>query len=101
MKKALQRRIEIICGIAALKYGEEVFRDIEITFKRNLPEDINSTIAIVNSLKGTVSDATLLAQLPFIQDVNAELAALEDQKKQNMTLYNFGSTTGFEEDEEE
>ena len=101
MKKALQRRIEIICGIAALKYGEEVFRDIEITFKRNLPEDINSTIAIVNSLKGTVSDATLLAQLPFIQDVNAELAALEDQKKQNMSLYNFGSTTGFEEDEEE
>ena len=101
MKKALQRRIEIICGIAALKYGEEVFRDIEITFKRNLPEDINSTIAIVNSLKGTVSDATLLAQLPFIQDVNAELAALENQKKQNMSLYNFGSTTGFEEDEEE
>lgn len=28
MKKALQRRVEIICGIASLKIGEEVFRDI-------------------------------------------------------------------------
>ncbi len=61
MKKALQRRVELICGIASMKLGIDVFRDIEITFKRNIPEDITSTVNIVNSLKGTVSDATLLA----------------------------------------
>lgn len=100
MKKALQRRIEIICGIASLKLGEEVFRDIAIEFRRNIPEDITSTINVVNSLKGTVSDATLLAQIPFVSDVNGEIEALAAQKEANMALYNF-STTGSEEEDEE
>jgi SPP1 family phage portal protein len=99
MKKALQRRIEIICGIASLKLGEEVFRDIEIDFKRNIPEDINSTVQLVNALKGTVSDATLLGQLDFITDVNAEIEAVQEQKAANMELYSFGAP-GFEEEEE-
>ena len=99
MKKALQRRIEIICGIASLKLGEEVFREIEITFKRNIPEDLTSTINIINSLKGTVSDATLLAQLPFITDVNAELEAVQEQKMTNMELYSFGTPGAADEEE--
>ena len=90
MKKALQRRVEIICGIATLKFGEEVFRDIEIDFKRNIPEDYTTTIALVNSLRGVVSDATLLRQLPFVDDVNEELAAIQEQKANNMSLYSFG-----------
>ena len=98
MKKALQRRVEIICGIASLKLGEEVFRDISIDFKRNIPEDYTSIINMINSLKGTVSDSTLLSLLPFVEDVNAELAAVQEQKQANMALYNFGSS--IEGDEE-
>ena len=92
MKKALQRRIEIICGIASLKLGEEVFRDIKIVFKRNIPEDLSTNIELVNKLKGSVSDATLLSQLPFITDINAELEALNKQKAENMALYDFGAS---------
>ena len=91
MKKALQRRIEIICGIASMKLGEELFRDIEITFKRNIPEDTTATINKINSLKGTVSDATLLGELDFITDVNKELEAIKKQKQENMALYSFGT----------
>ena len=100
MKKALQRRVEIICGIASLKYGEEVFRDIEITFKRNIPEDMSSIVNLVNALKGSVSDATLLSQIPFITDVNAELEALQEQKAANMALYSFGGSVAEEEEDE-
>jgi SPP1 family phage portal protein len=100
MKKALQRRIEIICGIASLKLGEEVFRDIEIEFKRNVPVDEASQINMVNSLKGVVSDATLLSQLDFVTDVNAELEALQEQKAANMELYGF-TPPGQSEDEVE
>lgn len=100
MKKALQRRVEIICGIASLKLGEEVFRDIDIDFKRNIPEDLTSVINLVNSLKGSVSDATLLAQIPFIDDVNAELEALQKQKEDNMALYGFESPTEAAETDE-
>lgn len=101
MKKALQRRIEIITGIASLTLGEEVFRDVEISFKRNIPDDITSTIAIVNALKGVVSDKTLLRQLPFISDVNAELVALQEQKEANMALYNFGGNDANDEENNE
>ena len=100
MKKALQRRIEILCGVAALKLGEQVFRDIEIEFKRNIPEDITATINVINALKGTVSDATLLSQLDFIPDVNAELEAVQEQRQANMALYSFGPTPGEDEEEE-
>jgi SPP1 family phage portal protein len=101
MKKALQRRVEIICGIASLKLGEAIFRDIDIEFKRNIPEDNTSIINMINALKGTVSDATLLSQLPFIDDVNAEIEALDAQKQANMQMYGFGLTTGAAESEEE
>jgi len=100
MKKALQRRVEIICGIASLMLGEEIYRDIEISFKRNIPEDLTATINMINSLKGSVSDATLLAQLPFITDVNAELEALQEQKAANMELYGFGLTAAADDTED-
>ena len=100
MKKALQRRVEIICSIASLKLGEDVYRDIEISFKRNIPADTAATIQLINSLKGTVSDATLLGQLDFITDVNAELEAVKAQKEENMELYSFG-TPGIEQEDEE
>ena len=101
MKKALQRRIEIISGIASLKLGEEVFTDIDIEFKRNIPEDLSSTINLINTLKGTVSDATLLSQLPFISDVNGELEAVQAQKKANIETYGFGLVGGSANEEED
>ena len=77
-----------------------MWRDVNINFVRNLPINLTETIQLVNALKGTVSDATLLAQLPFIDDVAAELEALEKQKAANMELYGFGSI-GTEEEEDE
>lgn len=99
MKKALQRRVEIICGIASLKLGEEVFRDIQIEFKRNIPEDLTSLMNVVNTMKGTVSDSTLLGMLPFVEDVNAEIEAVEAQKQKNMEMYSF-APVAVQDDEE-
>lgn len=89
MKKALQRRVEIICGIASLKLGESVFRDIEITFKRNVPVDETSIVNTVTKLQGVVSNETLLSQIPFVTDINAEMEALEQQKAEELALYSF------------
>lgn len=103
MKKALQRRIEIICGIASLKMGEEVFRDIEIDFVRNVPADETAQINMVNSLKGIVSDETLLSQLDFIADPAAEVEKVNEQKQANMSMYALtpGGSLFDDEDEEE
>lgn len=101
MKKALQRRVEIICGVASLKYGEEIFRDINIQFTRNVPADEAAIVNMISSLQGLVSDATLLSQVPFVSDVQAELEAVQEQKTANMELYGFGNITGADTEEEE
>lgn len=92
MKKALQRRVEIICGIASLKLGEDVFQDVQIDFIRNIPTDNSEVVNLVNSLKGIVSDATLLGLIPMVSDVNAELEAVKKQRESELSLYNFGDS---------
>ena len=89
--KALQRRIELICNVLKLKATDAVWRDIKINFVRNLPVNLTELIQLINTLKGTVSDKTLLSQLPFITDVEAELEAVAEQKAANMALYAFGA----------
>ena len=89
--KAIQRRIELICNILDMKASDAIWRDININFVRNLPVNTAETVQLINSLKGTVSDKTLLSQLPFIDDVQAELEAVKAQKEENMSLYNFSS----------
>ena len=87
--KAIQRRIELICNILHLKASDTVWRDVNINFVRNLPVDLTETINLVNSLKGSVSDATLLSQIPFVTDVQSEIEAVRAQKEKEASLYNF------------
>lgn len=102
MKKALQKRIELICEVLNLKGEETLWRDIHIQFTRNLPSNLLETTQIVNSLRGLVSDETLLSLLPFVSDAAAEIDKLNAQKEANMSLYNFSSgNTDEEEDVDE
>lgn len=87
--KALQRRIELICNVLNLKASDATWRDININFVRNLPINLTETVNLVNSLKGIVSDSTLLAQLPFIKDISAELEAIKKQKEEEVKIYDF------------
>lgn len=95
MKKALQRRIELICGILSISLTEveELWREVQITFTRNLPSDLTQTVQIVNQLRGVVSQETLLTLLPFVQDVDEEMRRVQEEKEQNMELYNFSSVS--------
>ena len=93
MTKALQKRLELICEILNLTSGEQMWRDVEITFTRNLPVDLAETANLVNTLKGTVSDRTLLSLLPFVSDIDKELEMVEESKLRNMELYSFSSNS--------
>lgn len=86
MTKALQKRIELICEILKLTDSNSTWRDINITFTRNLPVDELAKAQLINQYRGLVSDATLLANIPFVRDVQAELDKLAQQ---NTSLYNF------------
>ena len=81
MKKALQKRIELLAEILELVDSEKVWRDIDIVFTRNLPIDLNETVNVINGLKDLVSDETLLTLLPFVKDPEKELQKIEEQRK--------------------
>ena len=98
MIKALQRRIELLCSILTLTNGEDVWRDIQIIFTRNLPIDYQDLTSMVNQLRGLVSQKTLVSQIPFITDVDAEMELVEEENAANASLYNFTSGTDKEEE---
>ena len=92
MKKALQRRLELISAILGLigSTEEALWREAQITFTRNLPADLTQTVQIVNQLRGIVSQETLLTLLPFVQDVDEEMERVKAEKEESMELYSFG-----------
>lgn len=99
MRKALQKRIELICAILKIKGSETLWRDVKIQFTRNLPINIEETANIVNSLRGIVSDETLITLLPFINDPEAEIERLKRQEQGRMSMYSFNSSFGTEQDD--
>ena len=100
MTKTLQRRIELICHIINMVGGDDAWRDIQIIFTRNLPMDSAEIVNEINGLRGLVSTKTLISQLPFITDIDAEMEALQEEKQQNIDLYGFNIDREVEEDEE-
>ena len=101
MKKALQRRLELISSILGLigSTEETLWREAQITFTRNLPADLTQTVQIVNLLRGVVSQQTLLTLLPFVQDVDEEMERVRAEKEESMELYNFSNISEDDDDE--
>lgn len=90
-RKALQKRVSLINSI--LELIDSDFYLVDISFKHNLPTSITDTVNMVNSLRGLVSDETLLAQLPFIKDVEEELARVREEEESFGSGY--GNVTSF------
>lgn len=79
-KKALQRRIELICNILNLMGGDYDYTLFDMTFTRNIPVNATEAADLVNKISGIVSEETALSQLPFITDVQEEIERLKAER---------------------
>lgn len=96
-KRGLQKRIELLCNYMALKNGAVYdWRDMEMTFTRNIPTNILETVNMATSLAGIVSTETMLSVIPFINDPAREMERIEAEKNAYVDLNNY-----YEEPEEE
>lgn len=85
-KKGLQRRLELLTSIMSVTQSINIdWRAIDITFTRNLPVNEDELSTMINALNGIVSKKTLVSQLPFVEDAEAEIAQLE--KETANTIY--------------
>ena len=91
-KKALQRRISLLNRVLELVDTDACA--VDVSFKHNLPTSILDTVDMVNSLRGLVSDETLLAQIPFVTDVDAEVERIERQNEPYLDPYERVSADG-------
>lgn len=83
-RKGLRKRIRIFCNYLAL-HGKSVDpAGITMTFTRALPKNLLEISQIVANLWGKVSRKTLLSQVPFVDDVDEELKALDEEAEENL-----------------
>ncbi len=97
-KKGLRKRLRIFAGW--LYTSRQITIDtggITPTFTRALPKNLLEISQIVANLWGKVSKKTLLSQVPFVDDVDSEISALEKETeeavKQQQAMFGLGSNT--------
>lgn len=95
-KRGLQRRFELLCNIWDVK-GRGMFdwRDLQISFRRALPQNLLEVAQTLSELGGVISDETKRAQLPMDIDEEIEKQRILDQRKESMSLYQ--TPEGYEE----
>lgn len=90
-KKGLQQRLEKIVHVLNIKNvnGEYDYRTIEITFNRNVPQDLAQVADPISKLRDLVSDETLLSLIPGITNPKGEL-----EKRDNERIDTYGQLGG-------
>lgn len=95
-EKALYQRLKILLHLLQYQYESNVslLDNITITFSKNLPTDYTNIIDAVVKLKGIVADETILKQIPFVEDVEAEMQKINEQAERDADLYGFKNNAG-------
>ena len=88
-KRGLQQRLELMSMINSMLREGFDWRAIDIIFTRNIPSNDTDIANMVNTLKDIVSEETLLAQIPFVDDVQTELEKLKAEREENKELNPF------------
>jgi SPP1 family phage portal protein len=95
-KRGLQRRAELLCNIWDVKgRGSFDWRDLQISFRRALPQNLLEVAQTLSELGSVISDETKRAQLPMDIDEDVEKERIKQQRQENMALYAVPS--GYEE----
>ena len=95
--EALRERLRLFANFVYVR-GSRVLDvdDVTITLSRALPVNELEIAQMVTTLQGLVPDAMLLAQVPFVDDVNTALDELakqkEQQAKRDAEMYGFAET---------
>lgn len=72
-KKALQRRLELICNVLGVMGQDYNYMDIDITFSRNIPANLVEVADVLTKVGHLLSQETQIAMLPIDANPKSEL----------------------------
>jgi SPP1 family phage portal protein len=84
----------INCHLANTHVGDFEGEDVEIIFNRDIMINEADVINNIKNSVGILSDETLIAQHPWVDDPAEELERVKKQKEENMDLYGDGAFGG-------
>lgn len=97
-KKALQRRLELITNMLNFLGGNYDYKDVEITFHRNMPQNVSEIASMISTLRGFLSDETLMNMLPNIKNAQDEIEKRDEEERKAMSTYTSSSYQNLKED---
>ena len=69
--------------------GDFTNEDVEIIFNRDMMVNESQIIADINASSNILSRKTLIANHPYVSDVDAELKQIDEETQENMETYGF------------
>ena len=81
-KKGLRKRLRIFAHWLSVKGKNVDISGIKTIFTRCMPKNLLEISQWVSNLWGKVSRKTLLSQIPFVDDVEAELTAVNEEEEE-------------------
>ena len=103
-RKGLQKRMELFCNYLNMQAIAQDASSVVPTFSRSLPKNLQELAATLSTMRDFVSMKTLIKQIPFVEDPDAELEEVKEEKaeavRQQQELFAQGANTPPEDDEE-
>ena len=99
-KRGIRQRIAIFAHYLGMQQIALEAHSIVPQFSRGLPKNLLELSQVINNLEGKVSLRQLISLLPFVEDPDAELEDLEEEKEKNMERVPFFNQVNTKPNEE-
>lgn len=99
-KRGLRQRISIFAKYMGLQQIALDANSIVPQFSRGLPKNLLELSQVINNLEGKVTLRQLISLLPFVEDPDAEIEALSEEKEKNMERVPFFNKVNTKPEEE-
>jgi SPP1 family phage portal protein len=93
-RKGLRRMFKVLCSKWNKANDKLDYLDIMFSFNRKLPVDLSYAGDVLNKLSPYLSQQTLLSQLEFVSDPNAEMERKRQEEEENNRVFGFTEEEG-------
>lgn len=84
IEKSLRKGFKLFCTLSTNTSDKDAWKQIEVTFTRNLPKNRLEEAQTAQAVEGIVSHETQLTLLSFVQDPKEELEKVEEENEERL-----------------